>query len=166
MYDELTKTDIEKMKAEIEFRTLTERPRLIAEVKRTREFGDLSENFEYKEAKRAKNRNDSRIRYLNNMIKTAKVVPESSGDGTIGLYDIVDCYIPDMDLSMQVRIVTTVRNDADKGLISKKSPFGKAIFGRREGESVSVNSPDGDYTVEIKKVTKSSDDKSSSLTSF
>lgn len=155
MHDELTSADIKKMKEEIEYRILTMRPKLIEEVKRTREFGDLSENFEYKEAKKNKNRNESRIRYLNNMIRTAKIIDESSDDGSIGINDIVECYIPDMELDMTVRIVTTVRNDASKGLISKSSPFGSAIFGKFAGQTVTVDSPDGSYEVQIKKVTKS-----------
>ena len=85
------------MKEEIEYRILTMRPKLIEEVKRTREFGDLSENFEYKEAKKNKNRNESRIRYLNNMIRTARIVEENPDDSSIGINDIVECYIPDMD---------------------------------------------------------------------
>lgn len=158
MHDELTPSDIKKMKNEIEFRTLTMRPKLIEEVKRTREFGDLSENFEYKEAKKQKNRNESRIRYLNNMIRTAKIVEENSDIETIGINDIINCYIPDDDIEMTVRIVTTVRNDASKGLISKKSPFGTALFGKHEGQTVTVNSPDGSYEVIIKKITKSNGD--------
>ena len=166
MYDELTKTDIKKMEEEIEYRILVERPKLLEEVKRTREFGDLSENFEYKEAKRKKNKNESRIRYLKNMIRTAKIVEESSDDGSVGLYDVVECFIPDIDMEMTVRLVTTVRNDATKGFISKKSPFGRAIFGKREGDEVIVPSPDGDYIVQIRRITKSSDDDTAKITEY
>ena len=80
MYDELTKTDIEKMKEEIEYRKVTLRPKLLEDVKVARAFGDLSENYEYKEAKRVKNRNESRIRYLTNMIKTAKIIEDNSAE--------------------------------------------------------------------------------------
>ena len=77
MYDELTEVDIQKMKDEIDYRTLQLRPKLIEEVKVARGFGDLSENFEYKAAKREKNRNDSRIRYLQRMVDTAKVISDT-----------------------------------------------------------------------------------------
>lgn len=155
MHDELTESDIQKMKEEIEYRTLTMRPKLIEEVKRTREFGDLSENFEYKEAKKAKNRNDSRIRYLNNMIRTARIVEDTSDSDSVGINDLVKCYMPDMDMTMDIRIVTTVRNDAANGFISKKSPLGEALFGRRKGECVTVSSPDGNYEVRIDDIVKS-----------
>ncbi len=166
MHDELTPSDIKKMKEEIEYRILTMRPKLIEEVKRTREFGDLSENFEYKEAKKNKNRNESRIRYLNNMIRTARIVEENPDDSSIGINDIVECYIPDMELDMTVRIVTTVRNDASKGFISKNSPFGAAIFGKSAGQTVTVDSPDGSYEVIINKITKSNGDNAGDIAPY
>lgn len=166
MHDELTNIDIDKMKEEIEYRRVTLRPQLLEEVKRTRAFGDLSENFEYKEAKRAKNKNESRIRYLTNMINTAKIIEDNSDDETIGLFDIVECYIPDMDMEMNVRLVTTVRNDVNQGLISRDSPFGKALLGHKTGDRALVHSPDGSYYVEIRKITKSHDDGSIPISSY
>ena len=97
MHDELTQGDIQKMKDEIEHRTKVLRPQLMAEVKRTREYGDLSENYEYKAAKQEKNRNESRIRYLQQMIDTAVVVEKSGSDDTVGLFDLVTVYIPEDD---------------------------------------------------------------------
>ena len=90
MYDELTQVDIDKMKAELEHRRLTLRPKLIEDVQTARAFGDLSENYEYKVAKQEKNRNDSRIRYLQRMIKTARVIEDHSRADTAGLYDTVE----------------------------------------------------------------------------
>ena len=95
MYDELTQVDIQKMRDEIDYRTRELRPKLIEEVKTARAFGDLSENFEYKAAKREKNRNDSRIRYLQRMVDTAKVITDRSTGDTVGLFDSVVIYIPD-----------------------------------------------------------------------
>ncbi len=166
MYNELTKIDIEKMKEEIEYRTVTLRYELLEEVKRTRAYGDLSENAEYKEAKRLKNKNESRIRYLQNMIKTAKVIEDNSDKDTVGLYDLVEAYIPSMDITQTFRIVTTIRNDFEKNLISKESPFGKAILGHKAGESVEVDAPNGKYEVLIKSLTKSSDDGSAPISSY
>ncbi len=166
MYNELTKIDIEKMKEEIEYRTVTLRYELLEEVKRTRAYGDLSENAEYKEAKRLKNKNESRIRYLQNMIKTAKVIDDNSDSNTIGLYDFVEAYIPSMDLKMTFRIVTTIRNDFEKQLISKESPFGKAILGHKAGDRVEIDAPNGKYDVIIKSLKKAEDDGSAPISSY
>ncbi len=138
MYDELTAVDIQKMEEEITYRRLTLRPKLIEDVKTAREFGDLSENFEYKAAKREKNRNDSRIRYLERMIKTAKVIDAASEPDEIGLFDRVTIYIEEDDEEQTIQLVTTLRQNALKGLISKESPVGKAVMGHKTGERVTV----------------------------
>ncbi len=124
MHDELTKNDIRKMQEELDYRTNELMPELIEEVKRTRAFGDLSENFEYKAAKQAQNKNRSRIRYLEGMIKTARIIADSSKADEVGLFDIVEIFIPEDDEKQTIQVVTTVRCDPRKGLISKESPFG------------------------------------------
>lgn len=158
MHDELTKVDIEKLKEELEYRrTLV--PALREEVKRTREYGDLSENDEYKSAKRDYNKNKSRMRYLENMIETAVVIEVKSEEGVVGLFDRVEIYYPEDEESREVRIVTTLRNDVLSDCISKESPFGKALLGHRQGETVVVRVNDTvSYPVEIRKVTKGEDD--------
>ena len=138
MGKELTKKDIELMQQELDHRRLVLRPQLIEAVKEARGFGDLSENFEYKAAKKEKNRNDSRCRYLENMIKNAVVISEHSAAGTVGLYDKVTLYVEEDDEEMDIQIVTTMRQDALKGLISKESPVGKAVLGRKVGDRVTV----------------------------
>lgn len=154
MYNDLTKQDIQKMQEEIEYRKVTLRYELLEEVKRTRAFGDLSENFEYKEAKRKKNQNESRIRYLTNMIRTANVIDTSSAPDTVGMHDLVDCYMSDIEEVMQLRVVTTVRNDAASGFISNESPIGKKLLGAKLGDVVEVDSPDGKYEIEIRAIKK------------
>ena len=134
MYDELTAGDIQKMREEIDHRVRVLRPKLIEDVQTARAFGDLSENFEYKCAKQEKNRNESRIRYLERMIRTAKVISEDSGEDEVGLFDQVVAFNERLGREMTVRIVTTLRTDTAKGLISKESPVGKALLGRRAGE--------------------------------
>ena len=109
MYDELTIKDLEKMRAELDERRLKLMPELIEEVKRTRAFGDLSENYEYKAAKQAQNRNKSRIRYLERMIESARVYEDVSAEDEVGLYDIVELYLPEDDEMETVQVVTTVR---------------------------------------------------------
>ena len=155
MHNDLTNQDIDKMQKEIEYRKVHLRYELLEEVKRTRAFGDLSENFEYKEAKRKKNQNESRIRYLTNMIKTANIVETNADKDTVGLNDIVECYMTDIEETMFLTVVTTVRNDAANGFISKESPLGEKILGAKIGETVSVDSPDGKYDVIIKSIKKS-----------
>ena len=126
MYDKLTQSDIDKMMEEIEHRKLVVRRECLEAVKEARAHGDLSENFEYKAAKQDKNRNESRIRYLERMIKTAKIISDKSSSDEVGLNDTVEVYIPEDDETERYKIVTTVRGNSLKGLISIDSPLGKA----------------------------------------
>ena len=135
MHDELTQVDIDKMKEELARREAM-MPALRAEVKRTRELGDLSENDEYRTAKREINENRRRMRYLEGMIKTAKIITTDSAIDEVGLFDEVEVYIPKKDETKKVRIVTTLRNDVFTNNISKESPFGKALLGAKAGETV------------------------------
>lgn len=167
MYDELTEVDIQKMKDEIAYRTTVLRPKLIEDVQTARGFGDLSENFEYKCAKRDKNRNESRIRYLTNMIKTATVIEDHSAQDEVGLFDKVTLYLPEDDETMVVRVCTTVRTDPSSGFISKESPLGGAILGRHAGDQVSVRVNDRySYDAIIRSIEKSEDDGSAPLLSY
>ena len=167
MYDELTKQDIAKMQEEIDYRVQQLRPKLIEDVQTARAFGDLSENFEYKCAKQDKNRNDARIRYLQRMIKTAKVIEEQSADDTAGLYDTVEILMENTGRSRSIQLVTTLRQDALKGWISKESPVGRAVMGHRAGERVYVDMENGKgYYIQILSITKGSDDGSIPIGSF
>lgn len=158
MYDELTEVDIKKMEEEIEYRKCKLAPELGAELKRTREFGDLSENAEYKEAKRAKRKNEGRIRYLENMIRTAKVIEIKKADDEIGLFDKVVIFNEKMGAEKEIQIVTTLRQNALLGFVSKESPLGMAIMGKKVGERVLVNVSDKlSYYVQIRKITKGED---------
>ena len=167
MYDELTKQDIAKMQEEIDYRVQQLRPKLIEDVQTARAFGDLSENFEYKCAKQDKNRNDARIRYLQRMIKTAKVIEEKSADDTAGLYDTVEILMENTGRSRSIQLVTTLRQNALKGWISKESPVGRAVMGHRAGERVYVDMENGKgYYIQILSITKGSDDGSIPIGSF
>lgn len=167
MYDELTEVDIQKMQEEIDHRVRVLRPQLIEEVQTARAFGDLSENYEYKCAKQAKNRNESRIRYLERMIRTAKVIQVDSKDGAVGLFDKVTIFNEMVKKEMTLQIVTTLRQDALKGLISKESPVGKALMGHRVGDRVQVEvSPELKYFVEIRAIEKGKDDDSLKISSY
>lgn len=159
MHDELTKVDIEKMQQELDYRRLELRPKLIEEVQVARSFGDLSENFEYKAAKREKNRNDSRIRYLERMISTAVVIEDNSAADEVGLFDTVTVFLTDEQEEEVFRIVTTLRQNPLKGLISKESPIGSCLMGRKVGEvvHVQVNEKFG-YDARIIKIEKGTDD--------
>ena len=167
MYDELTEVDIQKMKEELAHRVQVLRPKLIADVQTARAFGDLSENFEYKAAKRDKNRNDSRCRYLENMIKTAVVISDQSKEGTVGLYDKVTFYVEEDDETITCQIVTTMRQDALKGLISKESPVGKAVLGRKVGDRATVHVNDSySYDIVIRAIEPGEDTGEAPLVSF
>lgn len=161
MYDELTEVDVKKMQEELEYRQNVLRPQLIDDVKVARAFGDLSENFEYKAAKREKNRNDSRIRYLDRMIKTAKVIEDKSASDEVGLFDRVKIYMEDDNEERDIRLVTTLRQNAPLGLISKESPVGAAIMGHHVGDRVKVDvNEDYSYYIVIREIEKGSDDES------
>ena len=167
MYDELTEVDIKKMQEEIDHRIRVLRPQLIEEVQTARAFGDLSENFEYKCAKQAKNRNESRIRYLERMIRTAKVIEVKGQDDTVGLFDKVTVFNEMVKKEMTIQIVTTLRQDALKGLISKESPVGKALMGHKVGERVQVEiDPTRKYFMEIKAIEKGFDDESLDISAY
>lgn len=145
----LTQEDIDKMKQEIEHRKVVERKRLIEDVKEARAHGDLSENFEYKAAKRERGKNESRIRYLERMIKTARVISKESNPGEVGIGKQVKIKFLDDDFEVTYHIVTTMETDAAHCKISIESPLGKVLFHKRVGDTVSVASPEGDYDVEI-----------------
>lgn len=167
MYNKLTENDIAEMEKEIEHRKLVVRPRLLEDVKEARAHGDLSENFEYHAAKREKNRNESRIRFLERMIKTAKVIEDTSAEDEVGVGKTVTIYIPEDDEEETYTIVSTMRQNSLKGLISVESPLGKALLHRKEGDSVMVQvSPDYSYKAVIRKVEESEDAETASLRNY
>ena len=167
MYDNLTASDIKKMQEEIEYRKLVVRKEALEAVKEARAHGDLSENFEYKAAKQDKNRNESRIRYLEKMIKTARIISDNSREGEVGLGDTVEVYIPDDDETERYKLVTTVRGNSLQGLISIDSPLGKAIRGRKAGDMVYVKVDDRfGYDVEIRSIDKTTEEDEDKLRSY
>ena len=160
MHNQLTRSDIRKMEEEIEHRKLVERKELLEAVKEARAHGDLSENFEYYAAKREKNRNEGRIRYLERMIKTAEIIDDTSKEDEVGVNNAVEVLIEEDQAVENYRIVTTVRGNSLEGLISTESPLGKALLGHKEGDRVwvQVNQNFG-YYVKILKIDKSPDDR-------
>lgn len=153
MHNELTKKDIEDMQAEIDNRKINIRKELLEDVKEARAQGDLSENFEYYAAKRAKNQNESRIRFLERMIKTAKIIDDDSSDDQVGMNKTVTVYVEEDDVTEVYKIVTTIRADSLKGTISVESPLGKALMGHKVGDRVNiVINKDYNYDVIIKKI--------------
>lgn len=167
MYDELTEVDIKKMQEEIAYRVGELRPKILEDVKTARAFGDLSENFEYKAAKREKSRNESRIRYLERMIKTAKVISGVSNAEEVGLFDTVELYFEEDDEVQTIQMVTTLRQNVLKGLISKESPLGHAIMGHKVGDRVQVTvNPEYSYYVVIRSLTKGEDDESMEISRY
>ena len=167
MHDELTREDVRKMQEELDYRRLELMPEMLEVVKRTRAFGDLSENFEYKAAKQAQNKNRSRIRYLEGMIRTAKLIRDTAGDDQVGLFDKVEIYLPEDDETEIIQVVTTVRCDPRKGLISKESPFGRAVLGKRVGDRFTVRVDESfSYEAEIRSITNKQDDGSVPLMEY
>ncbi len=153
MFNELTQKDIDAMKAEVEHRKCVVRKELLEDVKTARAHGDLSENFEYKAAKQAKNQNESRIRYLERMMKTAVIVSDESQEDEVGIQKVVDLYFEEDEEVESFKIVTTVRGNSLKNLISTESPIGKAVLGHKVGDRVQVVMENGtSYYVQIRSI--------------
>ncbi len=167
MRDELTEVDIKKMREEIDYRENELMPQIIAEVQRARGFGDLSENYEYKAAKDEQRRNRSRIRYLKNMVASAVVIKDQSAEDEVGLFDHVKLYLEDDEEEMDITLVTTLRQNPLENRISKESPLGKAILGKKAGERAQVKvSESAAYWVKILKVDKGEDDESMEISRY
>jgi len=167
MHNELTRKDIALMRKELDERRIVLRPKLLQAVKEARAFGDLSENYEYKAAKQEKNRNESRIRFLENMIRTARIVDEGGKNGGIALYDKVTVFLPEDGQRETYQLVTTMRQDALHGLISRESPVGRALLGKREGETVHIQVDGGDgYDMVVERIEKGQDESGIPLNGF
>lgn len=167
MSEELTKEDVRKIEEEILKRKLEIRPRLIEAVKEARAQGDLSENFEYYAAKREKNQNESRIRYLERILKFAKVISTESRSDEVGINDTISLYFLEDKEEEVYRLVTSIRGQSLDGKISNISPLGKAIMGRKQGEIVEVKPENGiSYSVEIRKIEKTGEKEEESIRKF
>lgn len=167
MGEKLTKEDIKKIQEEIDNRKLVVRPKAIEDVKEARAHGDLSENFEYHAAKQYKNQNEGRIRYLERMLKFAEVVDDSSKDDVVGVNNTVTVYFPEDEEEETYRLVTSIRGNSMKNLVSIESPIGKALMGHRVGDKVIVHvSDDYSYELEIRKIENTGDDEDIGIKRF
>lgn len=167
MHNELTASDIKKMEEEIEYRKLVVRKNALDDVKEARAQGDLSENFEYYAAKKFKNQNESRIRYLERMIKTATVISDDSKADEVGMNNSVEVLFEEDGSVETYRIVTTVRGNSLEGLVSNESPIGKALLEHKVGDRVCVEvNPSYSYYLVIRKIDKTNDDSQDKLRSF
>lgn len=167
MGEKLTKSDVEKIEKEIEHRKLVVRKEALEAVKEARAHGDLSENFEYHAAKRDKNKNESRIRYLERMLKTATIIDDASNADEVGMNKVVSVYFEEDDMTEEYKIVTSIRGDSLKGMISIESPMGKALIGKKKGERVLVKvNDDISYYVVIKEISEDIGDADDAIKSF
>jgi transcription elongation factor GreA len=167
MREQLTESDVKKIQEEIDYRKLVVRKEAIEAVKEARAHGDLSENFEYHAAKKDKNINESRIRYLERMLKTAKVISDQSKPDEVGINNTVQVYFEEEDETETYRLVTSVRGNSLGGLISIESPLGKALMGHKVGDRVhiQVNEQYG-YEVVIRSVENTQDDSEDKIRRF
>ena len=164
---QMTKKDIEKIQEEIRYRKTVLRPELLERLKAARSLGDLSENFEYSMAKRENNRNNSRVRYLENMIRFAKIIEEDTNPDEAGLGKLVTVYIPEDDVEERYKLVTSIRGDSVQGRISTDSPMGRALVGRHMGDEVTVKVNDAySYVVKIVRIEDAPDDNSDAIRQF
>ncbi len=167
MGEKLTRSDVKKIEEEIEYRKLVVRKQAIEAVKEARAQGDLSENFEYYAAKKDKNQNESRIRYLEKMLKTATIIDDSSDDDKMGINNTAEVYFEDEDETETYRLVTSIRGDILNNLISTESPLGKALLGHRENDRILVETDSGKgYYVVLKKIIKTNDDSADKIRRF
>ena len=155
MREQLTQKDVEKIEQEIEHRKLVVRPEAIEAVKEARAQGDLSENFEYYAAKKYKNQNESRIRYLENMLKNARVISDKSAEDEVGMDDIVEVFFEEDNETEKYKLVTSIRGNSMENRISIESPIGKALRGHKVGDRVQVKvSDDYSYYLVIRSIEK------------
>ena len=167
MREQLTQSDVKKIEEEIEYRKLVVRKKALEDVKEARAHGDLSENFEYHAAKKHKNQNESRIRYLEKMLKTAVIVSDESADNEVGINNTVEVYFEDEDESEVFKLVTSVRGSSLNGKISIESPLGKAIRGHKVGDRVFVEvNANAGYYVEIRKIENTGESEDDSIRRF
>ncbi len=167
MYNRMTQSDIRKMQEEIDHRKLIVRKAALEDVKEARAHGDLSENFEYKAAKQFKNKNESRIRYLERMIKTAVIIEDQKNVDEVGINSLVTVYFPDDDMEETYKLVTTVRSNSIKGKISIESPLGKALRGHKIHDKVSVViNEETVYDVVIQRIDQSENDDQDEISKY
>ena len=153
MYDELTEVDIKKMQEEINYRTRVLRPQLIEEVQTARAFGDLSENSEYDEAKNEQGKLYSRIAELEEILQHVVSVDESNAPTNVVT---IGCKVTVADKNGNTmpayRIVGSQESDPMNGIISEESPFGRALIGAKEGDTVTVEAPSGAIVYTVQKI--------------
>lgn len=167
MREQLTRSDIKKIEEEIEYRKLVVRKEAIEAVKEARAHGDLSENFEYHAAKKDKNKNESRIRYLERMLKTAVIVSDSSREDEVGINNTVTVYFEEDDEEQVFRLVTSIRGNSMKNRISTESPIGKAILGRKVGDRIQIKvNEDYSYYIVIKQIENTAEEAGETIRSF
>ncbi len=156
LHEKLTTSDVEKIQQEIEHRKLVIRKEALESVKEARAHGDLSENFEYKAAKQYKNKNESRIRYLERLLKNAEIIEDEWKPDQVGLNSVVRIYIEEDDEEEEYKIVTSIRGSSIHGYISIESPMGKALLGHKVGERVHIQVNDSyGYDAVIRSISKS-----------
>ena len=166
MSEKLTRSDVKKIEEEIEHRKLVVRREAIEAVKEARAHGDLSENFEYYAARQAKNQNESRITYLENMLKHAVIIEDESAEGEVGLNKRVKIFFEDDGETEEYKIVTSIRGDSRRGLISPESPLGAALMGLHEGDRAEISAGSGSYFVKILQITNVGEEETDTLKQF
>lgn len=167
MGEQLTKNDIKKIEEEIEYRKLVVRKAALEAVKEARAHGDLSDNFEYYVAKKDKNKNESRIGYLERMLRTADIVSEESREDEAGVNNTVEVFIEEDNVTEKFKLVTSIRGSSREGRISIESPMGMAIRGHKVNDRVYIKVDESyGYYVVIKSIDKTSDDETDEIRSF
>ena len=156
MFNDLVEKDIKLMEEEIDHRIKIVRPKFSQMIRDAKELGDLSENAEYHEARREKGKNEGRINFLRGMIRTANIIKPNPNKNEVGIFDRVEVYFEDEDETEVFQLSTTMRHNASKNIISKESPLGKTLWGRKIGERLKVEvNKDVSYFVLIKDIKKS-----------
>ena len=167
MREQLTESDVKKIQEEIDHRKLVVRKEAIEAVKEARAQGDLSENFEYYAAKKEKNKNESRIRYVERMLKTAKIVTDTTKSDEVGLNNIVEIYFEEDEETETYKLVTSIRGNSLDNKISIESPLGKAILRHKVGERVMVKVSDTvSYPVIIRSIKSAGGEEEDQIRSF
>ena len=167
MKERMTQKDREKIQAEIDHRKLVLRPQILDSLKEARAQGDLSENFEYYAAKRENGSNNSRIRYLERLLKNSEIVEDDTTSDEVGLNKTVTVYIEEDDECETYKIVTSIRGNSMKNLISIESPLGKALLHHHVGDKIMIPvNADYSYEVMIREIKDTSDEEDDGIRAF
>lgn len=146
----LTNDGITKLKDELDDLIANQRPKIAGRLKEAKEYGDLSENAQWDDAKDQQAFIEGRISEIENILKHTVIIEQPKSNGTVGLGSVVHVEVEDG--VQEYTIVGSPEANPEEGKISNESPIGQALLGRKKGDQVEVEVPSGKMTFMIKHI--------------